>query len=142
MPPKPALQIPAPDAHVGNGRPALVVEADTEEFGSARESADAAEGNACTDTVSPSRSLKKLTTASNASFFADQNQPDFNLPPQEEANISSQYTNKFASFTKFLNESKKHISTNAKKDVILNGRAISRAIFQTSCGHSIRGINL
>ena len=79
--------------------------------------------------LSPPQSLKDLTTSSNASFLTVQPQPDFILPTQEEANISTQYTNKFASLTKFLNENKKHISTNAKKELVLNGKPIPDSHF-------------
>ena len=40
-----------------------------------------------------------------------------NARPTLEANISSQYTKKFAELSKFLNENKKHISTHAKKNL-------------------------
>ena len=58
-----------------------------------------------------------------------QPQPDFSLPTQEEANISSQYTNNFALVSKFLNENKKNISTNAKKDLVLKGKPIQDSHF-------------
>ena len=45
LPLQPALPLPAPDDHVADGPPAVMVEADKEVF-SPRESAEAAEGNA------------------------------------------------------------------------------------------------
>ena len=119
-----SVAFPAPYDHVRDGPPAGVVEADTEGYFSPRESVYEEEGNASTVTLSPAQSLKDLTSSSNASFLTLQPQPDFSLPTQEEAIISSQYTNKFASLTKFLNVNKKHISSNAKKELVLKGKQI------------------
>ena len=58
-----------------------------------------------------------------------QPQPDFSLPTLEEPSISSQFTNKFASLNKFLNENKKNISTNSKKQLVLNGKPIHDSHF-------------
>ena len=129
LPPAPAIPLPAPDGHVGDGPPAAVEEADTEGYFSPRESVQEEEGNASTETLSPATSLKDLTISSNASFFSLQPQPDFSLPTQEESNISSQYSKKFAELTKFLNENKKQISTNAKKKLVLNGKPIPDSHF-------------
>ena len=126
---QPAMPLPAPDDHAGDGPPAGVVEADAEGYFSPRESVHEEEGNASTETLSPATSLKDLTTSSNASFLTVQPQPDFSLPSQEEANISSQFTKKFAELSKFLNENKKHISTNAKKELVLNGKPIPDSHF-------------
>ena len=127
--PQPALPLPATGHHVGDGPPAAVVEADTEAYFSPRESAHDEEGNASTETLSPAQSLKDLTTSSNASFLTLQPPSDFILPSQEEANIFSQFTKKFAELTKFLNENKKHISSNAKKELVLNGKPIPDSHF-------------
>ena len=75
---------PAPDEHVCAGPPAIVVQADTEDFFYPPESADAEEANALL-TLSPARSLKDRTTSSNAAFLTIQPQPEFNYPTQEEA---------------------------------------------------------
>ena len=88
----------APDAHAGDGPPPDVVEADTEGYFSPSESVHDEEGNASIETFSPASSLKDQTTSSNAAFLTFQPLPDFTLPTQEEAKISSQYTNKI-SFT-------------------------------------------
>ena len=75
------------------------------------------ESNASTETLSPAQSLKDHNTSSTASFLTVQPQPEFLFPTQEEAKIPAQYTNKFALQIKFLNENKKYISTNAKKEL-------------------------
>ena len=75
-------------------------------------------------THSPKLSLTDLTTSYIASFLTVPPLTDFSLPMQEEANISSQSTNKFASLNKYLNENKKPISTTAKNDLVLHGKPI------------------
>ena len=84
---------------MGDGSPASVVQSHREEFYSPRERADAEECNVNIPplTLSSVRSLNALSTSSNASFLTVQPHPDFSLPTQEEATISSQDTNKFAS---------------------------------------------
>ena len=86
------MPLTAPDDHAGDGLPAGVVEAQTEGYFSPREIVHEEEGNASTETLSPAQSFKDLSTSTNASFLTLQPQPDFSLPSQEEANISSQYT--------------------------------------------------
>ena len=105
----------ASDVHGGDGPPAGVVEADAECYFSPRESVHEDEGKASCETLSPATSIKDQTASSNAAFLTVQPQADFSLPSQEEANISSQFTKQFAELTKFLNENKKNISSNAKK---------------------------
>ena len=66
LPADPALPLSAPDEHDGDGPAAAVVEGETEGYFSHHESGEAEDGNASTETLLPARSLKDLSTFSNA----------------------------------------------------------------------------
>ena len=141
LPRMPALPLPAPDDLVGDGPPAALVERDKKDYFSQRESVEEEECTASTENLSPQRSDKDLTISSNRSFLTVQLQPVLSLPSQEEAKIPSQYTNKFALLTTFLNE----INLSrlmVKRKLFCSVSPSPLAIFQPSCAHSIREISL
>ena len=136
------MPFPPPDDHVGDAQPAGLVETDKESYISPRESIPEEEGNASTETLSPAQSRKDLITSSNASFWTLQPQPDFSLPSQEEANISSNIQTNLLHSLSFSMRIKSKFLLLLKRKLFSTIKKFPIPISQTYCAHSIREINL